>query len=169
MEFSSWPISSAESTDILPFQHCASVADGVSRIRRHDLADDEPVEQHSDRGQVLLDGRLGSDGTKLLDVSGDVHRLDPLERKFFRLAPNRKLRRGDEVRFPCVAVPDVDCRKFLEAASVISVTLQEDGRQGSAGGCADGVELPGRKGRGHQIGSRLGSWDQYLITSLSNG
>ena len=30
----------------------------VGGIDREDLADDEPVEQHADRGEVLLDGRL---------------------------------------------------------------------------------------------------------------
>jgi hypothetical protein len=30
----------------------------MGRIGGQDLADDEPVEQHADRGKVLLDGRL---------------------------------------------------------------------------------------------------------------
>jgi hypothetical protein len=54
---------------------------------REHLADDEPVEQHADRGQMLLDGRLR--GVALLDgaiarvrhlqrlqIGGDVKRLD---------------------------------------------------------------------------------------------
>ena len=34
-------------------------AHGVGRVGRENLADDEPVEQHADRRQVLLGGRLG--------------------------------------------------------------------------------------------------------------
>ena len=65
----------------------------------------------------------------MLDVSGDVHRLDAFERKVLRLAPNRKLRHGDEVRLAGVPVPDVDCEEFPEAAAAI-VPDQKDGGQG---------------------------------------
>jgi hypothetical protein len=41
-----------------------------------DTADNEPVEQHSQRGQVLFDGRRRHLGFQVLDESGDVERLD---------------------------------------------------------------------------------------------
>jgi hypothetical protein len=40
------------------------------------LADDEPVEQHADRGEVLLDRRLLEILPKPFDIGGDVQRLD---------------------------------------------------------------------------------------------
>ena len=43
------------------------------------LADHEPVEQHADRGEVLLDRGLRVGFAELLDVGGDVHRLEAAE------------------------------------------------------------------------------------------
>jgi hypothetical protein len=51
-------------------------AHGVGRVGGQHLADDEPVEQMADGGQVLLDGRLGGRGLQRLDVGRDVDRLD---------------------------------------------------------------------------------------------
>src|SRR6516165_8154454 len=41
-----------------------------------DLADDEPIKQHANGREVLLDGRLGGRRLQSLDVGGDVHGLD---------------------------------------------------------------------------------------------
>ena len=46
-------------------------ADGARRVHRKNLADDEPVEQHPDCGQVLLDRRRRARGLQFLDVGGD--------------------------------------------------------------------------------------------------
>jgi hypothetical protein len=51
-------------------------AHGMRRIDCEDLADDQPVEQHADRGQVQLNGRLGVRGLQRLDVGRDMDRLD---------------------------------------------------------------------------------------------
>jgi hypothetical protein len=59
----------------------------MRRVDGEDLADDQPVEQHADRGQVLLDGRLGrcalfhgrTPGVahlQRLQIRGDMERLD---------------------------------------------------------------------------------------------
>ena len=54
MESSSAPISSAESTDVLPFfTLCFGPRTACAGFERDDLAGDEPIEQHPDRGQVL--------------------------------------------------------------------------------------------------------------------
>jgi hypothetical protein len=45
-------------------------------IDRNDLADDEPVEQHPDRSEVLLDRRLLKILAERPDVGRDMHRLD---------------------------------------------------------------------------------------------
>ena len=44
-----------------------------------DLADHEPVEQHAHRGQVLLDRGCRVGLPELLDVGGDVDRLEAAE------------------------------------------------------------------------------------------
>jgi hypothetical protein len=48
----------------------------VRRIRRDDLARHQPVEQHADRREVLLDGWLLEILTQPADVGGDMHRFD---------------------------------------------------------------------------------------------
>ena len=59
----------------------------MRRVDGEDLADDEPVEQHADRRQVLLDGRPGgralSHGAiagvrhlQRFDIGGDMEGLD---------------------------------------------------------------------------------------------
>jgi hypothetical protein len=59
----------------------------VRWVDRRDLADDQPVEQHADRSQVLLDVRPGRRALpygsitgfgyfERLDVSGDMKRFD---------------------------------------------------------------------------------------------
>ena len=59
----------------------------MRRINRENLADDEPVEQHADRGQMLLNGRprgralldggiAGVRHPQRLQIGSDVERLD---------------------------------------------------------------------------------------------
>jgi len=48
----------------------------VRRVDREDLADDEPIKQHANGREVLLDGRFGGRRLQSLDVGGDVHGLD---------------------------------------------------------------------------------------------
>ena len=56
--------------------HVLRPAHRVRRVGGDDLAGDQPVEQHADGGQVLLDGRLLEILAERLDVGGDVQRLD---------------------------------------------------------------------------------------------
>ena len=64
------------------------------RIHPEDLADDEPVAEHADRGQVLLHGR-GRPRVRP-DVGRDVKRRHGGEAS--RLAPTEKLPHGPPVR-----------------------------------------------------------------------
>jgi len=48
----------------------------VRRVHGEHLADHQPVEQHADRGEMLLDGRLGGRFLQRLDIDPDVNRLD---------------------------------------------------------------------------------------------
>ena len=84
----------------------------AGRVERHHLADHEPIEQHPDGRQVLLDGRRCVDRRQLLDVRGNQHRLDLLKRQALDLAPIGKPVGGRQVRHARVRVSDVDCEKF---------------------------------------------------------
>ena len=78
--------------------------DGRRRVHRQDLADDEPVAEHADGRQVLLDGgRRPGVGP---DVGRHVQRRDRLERQAARLAPGQKLPHGPSVRRPRPPVGD---------------------------------------------------------------
>ena len=48
----------------------------MGRIGGDDLAGDQPVEQHADGGEVLLDRRLFKILAERLDIRGDMQRLD---------------------------------------------------------------------------------------------
>ena len=50
--------------------------DRMCGVRGDDLAGNQPIEEHADGGQVLLDGLLRADVAELLDIAGDVHRRD---------------------------------------------------------------------------------------------
>jgi hypothetical protein len=64
------------------------------RIRAgENLADDQPVEQHADRGEVLLDGRRAIAAAQDLDVGGDVVRAHHRERRDpLRVEPGKNAR-----------------------------------------------------------------------------
>jgi hypothetical protein len=89
----------------------------MRRIDRENLADDEPVEQHADRGQMLLDGR--SRGRALLDgaitgvrhpqrqIGGNVERLDIGELvETVLLEPGEERAHGPVIGHPRVVVLD---------------------------------------------------------------
>ena len=58
------------------FDDVLRTAHRMSRIGRDDLAGDQPVEQHADGGEVLLDRRLLEILAKRLDIGRDMQRLD---------------------------------------------------------------------------------------------
>jgi hypothetical protein len=57
----------------------ARAADRVRGIRRHDLTGHQPVKEHPDTGQMLLDGRRGACALQLLDIGHDMNRLHVLQ------------------------------------------------------------------------------------------
>jgi len=62
------------------------------------LADDQPVEQHADRGEVLLDGRRAVAAAQHLDVGGDVMRAHRRERlDVLGVGPSEERAHGDGV------------------------------------------------------------------------
>ena len=73
----------------------ARAAHGMRRIRGNDLTDHEPVEQHADASEILLDRRRRRGAAQLLDIGGDMHRLHLPERGYSLLfAPVQKMSRS---------------------------------------------------------------------------
>ena len=70
-------------------------ADRGRGVHGEDLADDEPVAEDADRGQVMLDGR-DRPGVST-DIGGDVERRDRAEAEASGLAPRQK-RKADRAR-----------------------------------------------------------------------
>jgi hypothetical protein len=92
-------------------------AHGMRRIRRHDLAGHQPVEQHTDAGQMLLHRRRGAFTAQLLDIGGDIHRLHVaqlLDAAIF--APAQEGPSFARVGFTCVRIADIDGEEFEEPA-----------------------------------------------------
>lgn len=48
-------------------------ADGADRVHRHDLAHDQPVEEHADGGELLFHGRSREGLLPFLDPGCDMH------------------------------------------------------------------------------------------------
>ena len=108
------------------FDHVLRAAHGVGGVDGEDLADDQPVEQHADGGQVLLDGRLLKVLAERLDLGGDVHRLDVGDRGR-PVAPVEEFawRRGH--RLARVGVADVGGEEFDEAPAGVSPARRSRG------------------------------------------
>ena len=78
-------------------------------IRGDHLADDKPVEQHPDRGEVLLDARLFETAAHRFDVGRDMHRLDVDQlREAARVALGEDAPAGAVVGFAGVRIFDGD-------------------------------------------------------------
>jgi hypothetical protein len=52
----------------------------MRRVDRNHLAGDQPIEQHADTGEMLLDRRSRYTSAELLYISGDMDGLDFIER-----------------------------------------------------------------------------------------
>jgi len=93
-------------------------AHGMGRVGGEHLADHEPVEQHADRRQVLLCGRLRVRGLQGLDISSDVDRLDIDELDNAVLfEPGEEIAGGAVIGQPRVFVADRGGEEFAIALS----------------------------------------------------
>lgn len=82
-------------------------ADGSGGIHRDHMTDDEIVEEHPNRCQMLLDARRAVRLSQRLDVCGDNRGREPLQGNLSLLAPRREAFDSDTVRLAGVSVPDV--------------------------------------------------------------
>ena len=92
------------------------LAHRMGGIRSDEVPDNEPAEQHADRGEVLLDARLFEAVAHRLDVGRDVHRLDVdklLEAA--RVAPGKEAPARPVVGFARVGVLYGDREELQEA------------------------------------------------------
>jgi hypothetical protein len=139
----------------------------VSRIHVDDAADHEPVEQHAQRHQVLLNGGRGK-GFRLvilvlevLEERGDVERLDVDKLKAVRLAPCGEAPCGVEVSLARVVIVELGGEEIARALLGLG-HRHEDRRekQGGAGGGEGMSSVPvmgsssGSSGSGTGCGSR---------------
>ena len=89
----------------------------MGRIGGDDLAGDQPVEQHADGGQVLLDGRLLEILAQRLDIGGDMQRLDIGDlADLVLVAPGEEPAAGPVIGRAGVLVADGRGEEFEEAA-----------------------------------------------------
>src|ERR1017187_338772 len=87
--------------------------DGMRRIGRDHLPRYQPIEQHPDTGEVLLDRGGRPLPLQLLDIRGHMHRLDAPEfTNPLPLAPAQESSSGPRIRRPRVAVADSDGEEF---------------------------------------------------------
>src|SRR5712692_11717057 len=90
----------------------------MRRVNRNDLAGDQPVEQHADTGEMLLDRGRFHPLAQALDVLSDVDRLDLIERADpAHVAPAQKRGGRAPVRGARVRVADIDGEEFEEAGA----------------------------------------------------
>ena len=94
------------------------------------LAGDEPVEQHADRGEVLLYGRLLEVLAEPADIGGNVHRLDidQLLDILAPIAPGEEAPAGMQVGVARVRVVDGDGEEFQKAAHRVFAGRGDDRR-----------------------------------------
>ena len=131
-------------------------AHGVGGIDRDNLPDDEIVEQHADRGEMLLDDRLLEFSRHRLDIGPDMDRLDRGQLvEAVGVAPGEEALTGALVRGAGVVVGDRAeeiGEAFRRAGSDVGdehrhhdrpaeAVLRIDGRQALGGGRREGFGL----------------------------
>ncbi len=72
-------MASTSSFDAASSKLVVARATSLGRVEGDHLAGDQPIEQHPDRGQVLLHGGLGARLPELLDIGGHMNGLDLVE------------------------------------------------------------------------------------------
>ncbi len=107
----------------------------MSRIDLDDVADHEPVEQHAQRGQMLLDRGRGEVALQLLHEGGDMKGLHLGELcDASPLAPCGEAPRRVEVRLARVVVVDLGGEEFEDALGGFRRRREERRRKKHGGG-----------------------------------
>ena len=118
---------------------------GMRRVGGDDLAGDQPVEQHADRGQVLLDRRLRHRVLQVLDIGRHMQRLDiGNAADAMPVAPGEKIANRPVVSHAGVLVADGGGEEFQEPARRLVAGVGDDARHHDAVAGGDG-QGPGRR------------------------
>ena len=114
-------------------------ADRVGRVGSDDLAGDQPVEQHADRGQVLLDRRLRHGVLKVLYIGRHVQRLDIGDAaNAMPVAPAEKIANRTVVSHAGVLVANGGGEELEESARGLVAGIGDDARHHDAVAGGDG-------------------------------
>jgi hypothetical protein len=145
------------------FHHMLGATDGMRRIGRDDLAGNQPVEQHADGSQVLLDRWFLEVLAERLDIGSDVQRLDIGElADLVMVAPGEEPADRMQIRRPGVPVAGGGGEEFQEALRRRVAGIGDDHRHDDRG-CDRAGDPPGLGGRddgqltaGFRVGVRHG-------------
>ena len=125
--------------------HMLRAANRMRRIGGDDLAGDQPVEQHADRGQVLLDRRLRHRVLQVLDIGRHMQRLDVGDAaNAVPVAPAEKVANRPVVSHAGVLVADGGGEELKEPACGVVAGVGDDARHHDAVAGGDG-QGPGRR------------------------
>jgi hypothetical protein len=110
----------------------------MSGIHLDDVTGHQPVEQHAERGQVLLDRRRRKLSLQVLDKGGDVKRFNAGELgDAAGLAPMREAAGGIQVRQARVLVIDLGGEEFKDAPGGLRRRRKKRRRRQFIGGIED--------------------------------
>jgi hypothetical protein len=122
----------------------ANLPTSLATIGGDDLAGDQPIDQHADGGQVLLDRRLLKILAERLDIGGDVERLDVGElAEFVAIAPVEEPHDGMVIGRPRVLVADGGGEEFEEAARGLVASRGDHARHHDARVAGAAGQRPG--------------------------
>ena len=106
--------------------------DGVGGVGFHHLAGDEPVEEHPQAGQVLLDSGCGVVGGEIGQVGGDVVALDRGQGEAAFLGPGEEAEAIAVVGRPRVLVGDGVGEEGKEPLTGLVALIGDGGGQAEA-------------------------------------
>ena len=105
----------------------------MSRVRRNDLAGDQPVEQHANGSEVLLGRRLRHRVLQVLDIGCHVHRLDIGDTAdAVPIAPAEKVTNRPVIGHAGVLVADSGGEELEEPARGLVAGISDDARHHDA-------------------------------------
>jgi len=122
----------------------ANLPTALVTIGGEDLAGDQPIDQHADGGQVLLDGRLLEILAERLNIGGDMQRLDVGDlADLMPVAPGEEPHDGMVISLPRVLVADGGGEEFQKAARGLVASLGDHARHHDVGVAGDAGQRPG--------------------------
>ena len=106
------PFVGVEHRRLAGLHHMLRAAHGRGRVGRHDLAGDQPVEQHPHRGELLLHAGRRMGLLERLYIGGDIERPDRGQRQAAIFAPGEELAARPRIGPARVRVADVGGEEF---------------------------------------------------------